>query len=250
VPVWRVLDEQRAIVSQPDWQKKGRPTELEIQIPANRPPPSVLRVCWGDALEADWPVNAVSAAALPAPEELQGLSLVALLDLLSSARPLSDALRRWLRRQPSDDDDPDVVNVELIDPHAKVDTSLFLMRRVERACWAMVECVRRLAEPTISSSALSWRLHGPVGARAVLDAIRKQCDPALPDEWAFLLSEFLAELRRVQLKGLEVKAAREECERMYQEFVASVESELKVAGGSVSDALRSYILSAQGAVHD
>ena len=248
-PAWQVLDEQRVLVRQADWQAKGMPAELEIPIPANRPPPSALRVCWGDGMEADWPVTAVSAEVLPAPEELQGLSLAALLDLLSSARPLSDSLRRWLRRQPSDDDDPDRGDVELIDPHAKVDTSHFLMRRVERACWAMVECARRLAEPTISSSALSWRLHGPVGAVAVLDAIREQCDPILKDEWAFLLCEFLTELRRVRLTGLATNAVREDCERMYRKFVTSVEDELKSAGGSVSDALKSYIASAQEMAH-
>lgn len=246
---WQVVDEQRVIATRADWEERGKPAQWEILIPADRPPPSALRVRWDDGSEADWPVNAESAAALPAPEELQGLSLAALLDLLSSARPLNEALRLWLRRQPDDDDDPDAGNMELIDPHAKVDTSHFLMRRVERACWAMVECARRLAEPTISSSALAWRLHGPVGAQAVLEAIRKQCDPALPDEWAFLLCEFIAELRRVQLTGLPADGVRDDCERMFREFLASVESELEVARSSSSDPLRSYISSSREAVH-
>lgn len=244
---WQVLSEQRVVTARAQWEQQGEPAELEVSLPADRPAPSALRVQW-EGHEVDWPVNVESAAALPTPEELRDLSLAALLELLGSARPLSEALRLWLRRQPSDEDDPEAGNVELIDPHAKVDTSNFLMRRVERACWAITESAKRLSEPTMSSSALSWRLYGPVGAQAVLDAIRLQCDPGLPDEWAFLLCEFLAELRRVRLTGLP-EGVREECEGMLQTFIASVERELNVASAASSDHLKQYISTAQAAVH-
>lgn len=240
---WRIGND-KVWYSRIDWEAAGKQGMGELVTAADRPPPSALRVHWGDGHAADWPVNVESAAALPAPSELQGLSLAALLDLLSSARPLNEALRRWLRRQPTDDDDVVEKAIELIDPHAKVDTSGFLMKRVQRACWAIEELTKRLAEPALSSAAIAWRLHGPVGAQAVLDAIRKQCDPALPDEWAFLLCELHGELRRLKPTGFAGEMAREESTAMLREFVASVTRLLGEAARSCSDEMRDYIVQA------
>lgn len=109
----------------------------------------MLTVEWANgAYVVDWPVNVSTADALPAPDELKGLSLAALLDLLSSARPLHEALRAWLRRQPDDDDSNVELAIELIDPHAKVDTSGFMVKRVQRACWAMQSLRARLEQRT------------------------------------------------------------------------------------------------------
>jgi len=238
---WRVLVDQALLIDSTGWQSRGAPASLELTTVADRQPPSVLTVFWGGTHKADWPVNAESAAALPMPTELQGLSLAALLDLLSSARPLSEALRLWLRRQPSDDDDVSDVGDELVDPHAKVDTSGFLMKRMQRACWAIGELAKRLAEPALSSAAMAWRLHGPVGAQAVLEAMRKQCDPALPDEWAFLLCELLGELNRVKPTGLANEAGREEATAMLQEFTSSVHRLLEEAKPKCSKGVRKYI---------
>ena len=240
---WAVF-EGEFMLDRKAWEERGEPTELEVVLPGARPPPSLLSVRWqssaGENHEGDWPVNAQSPTVLPAPEELQGLSLNALLELLGSARPLSEALRLWLRRQP-DDDEAARETVELIDPHAKVDTSGFLMKRMQSACWAMESLGARLAEPVLSTQAMAWRLHGPVGAQAVVDAMCRQSDPNLPDEQAFLLSELLGVLQGVQPNGCADDAVHEECTRMLKDFKASVQQRLDAATAACSASVKAYI---------
>jgi hypothetical protein len=91
--------------------------------------PFVLHVTWGEEPPhaADWPVNVVDAGALPPPDELRDLTLEELLEVLASTRPLHQSVVAILRkrsRQPSRD-------VEL-DPHKRVNTETFLLRRTSR----------------------------------------------------------------------------------------------------------------------
>ena len=207
------------------------------------PPPSLLHVTWdakGLACAADWPVNVANVDALPAPDELRNLSLAALLELLSSARPLHEVMAGWLRRQHDDDDSEDFEVADLIDPHQKVDTSGFLVKRVQRACGALRQVRERLEAPVLSEAALAWRLDGPVGARAVLDAMRRQCDTDLPDEWAFLLFEVVRELEPVRLTGgnptvMPVLQAR------FDTFVHELRGQLTQALEKASGSMRRYV---------
>lgn len=242
---WRVSCEGAEVTDRQRWLEDGAPGEVRVTLPAGGPLPSVLSVKWGDEGHvADWPVNAQSAEALPTPDELQGLSLAALLDLLSSARPLHEALRAWLRRQP-DDDDADVEQaVEIVDPHAKVDTSGFLVKRVQRACWAIRQLRERLEQPVLSESAMVWRIHGPVGAAAVLEAIRRQCDPALPDEWVFLLCELLREMQQVQLSPAGGQAVEGGVRAVLDGFVTTVRGRLAEALAAGSASMRDYVAAA------
>lgn len=242
---WRISHDSTCYLDDAEWNALLRDQRVELRIPRGGPPPSVLEVDWDHgAYKADWPLNIIGADALPAPVELQGLSLSALLDLLSSARPLNEALRAWLRRLP-DDDDVDVEQaVELVDPHAKVDTSGFLVKRVQRACWAMKALRARLEQPVSSGSAMAWRIRGPVGAFAVLDAMRRQCDPALPDEWAFLLCELSREIEGVSLAGIGGQPVDPDALKLLQEFQDVLSQMLREAQAVCSPRMRSYIAQA------
>ncbi|MEB2314828.1 MAG: hypothetical protein OZ919_01900 [Xanthomonadaceae bacterium] len=250
---WFVSRDAQRVLACDSWNANGQPATVRLELPVSGPPPSSLTVEWTDTTGArnvaDWPVNVRSASALPPPEELRGLTLAALLELLSSARPLHETIRCWLRRQP-DDDDPDEPDdpqgPALVDPHKKVDTSSFLMRRVQRACGALQHLRERLAEPVLSESALVWRLDGPVGARAVVSAIERQCDPEMPDEWAFLLCELTQELEGMRLKDAMGGVVEPAMQARLDTFVKELRERLDQALGGASGALRTYVTLAEG----
>lgn len=244
--VWVVRYEQATVLASDDWQSQGQPESVELTVKREGPPPSTLNVQWGGVHHvADWPVNVISADALPPPAELQGLSLAALLDLLSSARPLHEALRAWLRRQPDDDDAEVEETVELVDPHAKVDTSSFLVKRVQRACWALRQLRERLEQPVLSASAMAWRVNGPVGARAVLNAIERQSDPDLPDEWAFILCEMWRELSQVKLQGVGNHPVQPGSLELMTDFVEDLRARLLQALPACSASMKSFVAEAE-----
>lgn len=239
---WRLRHEGGLVLDEPTWRVAGMPESLVIRLDRHGAPPSLLRAEWeadGVACAADWPVNVRNVDALPAPDELRNLSLAALLELLSSARPLHEVMRGWLRRQGDDDDADGFDSVELIDPHQKVDTSGFLVKRVQRACGALRQIRERLEAPVLSEAALAWRLEGPVGARAVVDAMRRQCDPSLPDEWAFLLCELVRELEPVRLRGGN-PAAMAMLQARLDAFVLELRGQLMQALEDASDSMRRY----------
>lgn len=248
---WTVRHDQTVLSDSAAWHSLDQPKLMELTLQRQGPPPSSLTVLWGSTASlAEWPVNVVSGDVLPAPAELQGLSLAALLDLLSSARPLHEALRAWLRRQP-DDDDADVENsVELVDPHAKVDTSGFLIKRVQRACWAIRQLRDRMGQPVLSTSAMAWRVNGPVGARAVLAAIEQQCDPNLPDEATFLLCEMWREMRQVAVQGTGSRTPPLEAQQLISHFINDLQVRLRQVFAESSEAMQSYVADAMQEASD
>lgn len=239
---WVIRLDQSVVYSSTTWKEQLQPATIHLSLPRSGLPPSVLSVEWANGVHTvDWQVNVSSADALPAPDELKGLSLAALLDLLSSARPLHEALRVWLRRQPDDDDSDADDAIELIDPHAKVDTSGFMVKRVQRACWAMHSLRARLEQPILSSSAMAWRIKGPVGAYAVLDAMQRQCDPNLPDEWAFLLCELWRELSAIKIQGGGGRQPEPESLQIMDSLVSDLRDRLTNVLSSCTAAMRTYV---------
>lgn len=242
---WRVSHDEHYLLDATRWASLQVTPRVEVRLPTEGPPPSVLKVDWSDGqYTAEWPLNVMSPDTLPAPSELQGLSLAALLDLLSSARPLHDALRAWLRQQPNDDEADAEQLVELNDPHAKVDTSGFLVKRVQRACWAIRALRARLEQPVMSASAMAWRIHGPVGAYAVLDAMRRESNSELPDEWAFLLCELLREIVTVSLRGGGGKPVEPDIANLLDDFKAAVSSQLSEILTQCSPSMCAYVADA------
>ena len=220
---WEILkeDSPHVLYTEQDWIGDGSPdTVLLSWIPTR--PPSGLLVRWSNSGgEAWWPVNIASSIDLPPPEELKDLPLEVLIDILTSARPLHQAIKGWLRRSAASkggEDEP------LIDPHNRVDTSTFLLQRTRRISQALVALRDRLERPIPTETTLHWRLSGPVGVRAIVDAILKEGKSE--EEKAFLLTELGLELSRVKPSAtsgcLPVTTVRQEIRTIIEELKAEV----------------------------
>ena len=165
-----------------------------------------------------WPINAANAAALPPPAELRDLSLAALVGILTSAKPLHQALSGWLRRNEAATT-PESNGVEL-DPHKRVDTSTFLLQRTNRVSWALSGLRTRLERPVLSAEALAWRLRGPVGVEALARAILREAHSE--QERCFLLAELALELGHAKPASspgcLSPEKVRDELKKMVTEL--------------------------------
>ncbi len=205
---WALLleDENKSIYRERDWFQAGRKSRIRLPWPGARPP-SAFQVRWKDSGgSAWWPVNISDAAALPPPEELRQLSLEELVEVLTSAGPLHQAMRRLLqRREQTNNDGP------IVDPHRRVDTSGFLLQRTRRVTWALAALRQRLEQPAASLESLHWRLRGPVGVERLAAAIAREAKS--DQERCFLLAELAVELARVRpqsspggLKSAQIKS--------------------------------------------
>lgn len=237
---WAVFleDHFEPLYTETEWQAEGRPAEVVLTLAAGVPPTG-LEVGWDATdLRAWWPVNVVDATALPPPAELRNLSLDALIHILTSARPLKDAMRAWMRRnqaaQQLGEQDPDE-----IDPHKRVDTSRFLLQRTRRVSWALAGLRERLERPVPTVHALRWRLHGPVGVQRIAEALR--AEKRSEEEYAFLLAELALEISRVRpasaLGCLPPEQVREELGPIVEGLVSDLDEALSGA----PPATRSYI---------
>lgn len=196
---WKVSKEDGGLVlDQAAWNAGGKQKQVLVDWPDDRPP-SGFEVTWS-AKEGSawWPVNVDRQASLPPPDELKNLPLDILVDILTSARPLHLAMRKWLRTKCGviGPPDPDPI----VDPHARVDTSAFLIQRTRRLAWGLNALRERLERPVASKDALEWRLRGPVGAMALAKAIERETGRRADSdgaERAFLLAELALELSRV-----------------------------------------------------
>lgn len=213
---WQVLDEidGRLVLDQQHAQMESSSGSVTLDwLPAR--PPTGFVVRWGGTrAEAWWAVSVASGASLPPPDELRDLPLDVLLDILTSARPLhrSTALQRYLaRRKENAGNGANDIQVDL-DPHRNVDTSTFLMQRTRRVGWGLAALRERLERPFANAQCLAWRLHGPVGAHSVAQAICREARSE--EEQAFLVAELTLELHRVRPKeapgALPAAAVREE----------------------------------------
>lgn len=149
------------------WAALGRPERFELQWTEPRPPTAFL-VQWHEGAtsqEALWIVNVGSAADLPPPDELRSLRLEELLEILTSARPYHEIVGQILQRREKAAALAALgVAAEIeVDPHKKVDTRNFLLKRMKRIAQALEGLKERLERPVFSIEALMWRLHGPFG---------------------------------------------------------------------------------------
>jgi len=162
-------------------------------------PPVEFYVYWESAKSmATWPVNIESFDDLPPPEELRDLKLADLLEILQSARPIYEVMRNLLKKNILKEVGSNN-NGELIDPHKRVDTSKFLLQRTRRVSRALLAIREKLERPVPTEESLRWRLFGPVGVRAVAEAIEKEAHSQT--EKAFLLTELYFELSKVAPKS-------------------------------------------------
>lgn len=220
---WRLFleDREEVFFDEAAWRRRRSPGQVRLPW-CHKRPPSAFRVCWrGSKGLAWWPVNARDAASLPPPEELRALSLHDLLAILGSERPLHQAIRRLLRRRGGEKTNAQRPH---LDPHRRVDISVFLLQRTRRLSWALAELRKRLSQPAPSREALHWRLNGPCGVIALARAILAE-DRTGPEK-AFQLAEIAVELARVEprhapggLSRPQVRAALRECIRAIRALV-------------------------------
>jgi hypothetical protein len=158
--------------------------------------PFVLDVTWahdGGTAAASWPVNVSNPAALPPPEALRSLTLEELLQVLSSTRPMaqavSDVIKNRKNKKKAEGD------AEL-DPLRRFESQSFLLRRTKRLATALERLRDRLERPASSREAFEWRLFGPVGPLALAEGYAREA--GIAGEAKFCLAEIALALHRVQ----------------------------------------------------
>lgn len=254
---WRVFEEGRsgALMDESRWRATGGPRSIVIPWNAEEPPPSGLEVSWGGVQgRAWWPVQVADGGVLPPPRELRGLDLDTLIRILTSARPLHQVLREASRRRGG----PTRVAENDVDPHARVDTHAFLIRRARRVAWALRGMRMRLEEPLHTEAALEWRLHGPVGPLALARALRveagrptphgKGAAPSPPEDFraaaaeqAFLLAELALELAHVQPREAPGSLPASRVRAAVGEIVEAVGKEAVSAASAADAGMAAYV---------
>ena len=174
--------------------------QSEHIIPWTGSPPFLLDVCWtnevGQKHATGWPVNVTDPTALAPPDELRSLTLDELIQVLSSTRPLHEAVVRVLERRSR----ATQMDNSSSDPLRRFSNETFLVQRLKRVAVALERLRERLERPVAHADAFRWRLFGPVGPRALANAFRNEGQSM--DEVRFFLAELALTLKRVQVTRL------------------------------------------------
>ena len=202
--------------------------------------PFVLEVSWlaeGTWLTSSWAVNVEDPSSLPPPDALRDLTLDELVAILSSTRPLPQAVTEVIkkrgRRKHAD--------VEL-DPHKRVNTEAFLLRRTKRVARALTRLTERLERPAMTREGFEWRLDGPVGPTALAKAFVDEAKQ--PGEAAFLLAELALSLSRVRAdRAAAGGVKRNMVQQLLSEAVAQTrrQAEELSVNRAASASLRQYV---------
>ncbi|MGH8318119.1 MAG: hypothetical protein ACREUL_09105 [Steroidobacteraceae bacterium] len=188
------------------WQRAGVPFVLEVTW-SHRDRPEV----------ANWPVNVSNPAMLPPPEALRSLTLEELLLVLSSTRPIPQAVAEVLAKRKGEKGDG---NAHL-DPLKRFDSQSFVLRRTKRLAAALERLHERLERSASSREAYEWRLFGPVGPMALAESYVREA--ASTGEARFCVAEIALTLGRVQpakvaLDGLPATAVAEYLSKAVQKL--------------------------------
>jgi hypothetical protein len=242
---WRLSNEDRTgtVLTEQQWRARNAPSVLPLEW-KDPHPPAGLWVTWTDSGGAAWwPVNVKSGSSLPPPAELRNLSLDVLIDVLTSARPLHEALGRFLARTSrSEGEQPRAFD---LNPHDRVDTSTFMLQQARRVAWALSALRERLERPVATREGLRWRLRGPVGVMALADALEREV-PAEMDakdrdcQRVFLLCELILELTRVKPRSADGCLRSGEVWEGIQSVIAELQQRLPPLGDSSIQHLHAY----------
>jgi hypothetical protein len=211
--------EEEILLDQKKCEEEKRQNPIEINWTEVRPPTG-LRVEWqdgqGEWQKSLWVVNVTDTTLLPPPEELRDLELDMLVEILTSARPLHEAVRTVIRRKERAKD----LGIEVIfDPHKKVNTRNYLLRRFRRVANALEGLQARLQRPAYNLEALRWRLYGPVGPLALAERLGKEEGEGA----AFMISEVAMVLRSVTWTKTNELLGSEAVEREIKDVFARLE---------------------------
>jgi len=189
------IEEQAPLYTESQWVNDGKPASIVLPCPTG-PPPSGFYVLWGSAgNDVWWPLVIDKPSSLPPPEELKNLPLEILINVLSSARPIHQVLRSWVKRR---EQKREMAAREAVDPHKRVDVSGFILQRTRKVSWALSALRDRLERPVATHEQLHWRLRGPIGVEALARAIIAEAKS--DQERIFLTTELALELYRVEPK--------------------------------------------------
>jgi len=234
---WVIRDHEdnEVVASSAQWKEKGRPGIFSI--PWERPVlPRLLKVDWDERF-AFWPVNIADMSLLPPPEELRDLSLDTLLDILTSQGSLREAMRRILKRRQGSNGD-DAALADALDPHKRVQTSHHLIPRTRRISRVFAGLQNRLERPVVTLEALNRRLYGPVGVMAVVHALDKHAQSN--DELAFLLSELMLVLKRIDYTEQEGVLSEKQFNAGMQQVLSELSERLAQASAAASPMIGAY----------
>ena len=202
--------------------------------------PSGFEIIWSENEFKSWlPLNVKNYNCLTPPAHLKELPLHILLQILTSAKPLHIILKRFFKdlNKPEDDE---YEGDQITDPHKRVDTSGFLLQRTSKISYAYNSIKERLSLPTGTINSLHWKLYGPVGLQALVNAIRNDHMSGgmkIPEERLFFLSELLLELSTIEPKRAPNCLRPKEVKDEIKKFIEVISNQIK----SDPDLKRSWI---------
>jgi hypothetical protein len=233
---WRIkVPDGEEVISSDGWSDGAGEFVVEW---GDKAVPFVLNVQWqgaGDEYAADWPVNVTELANLPPPEELRNLKLEELIEILSSTRPLHVAASHVLRRRKRHA----VPDIQL-DPHKRINTETFLLRRTKRVAVALERLRLRLERPVMNVEAFDWRLRGPVGPMVMATAFRREAHSE--EEGLFFLAELALTLSRVSVqKAAQGGLSQRQLQERLHASVVEIEELASPLFGSGDSAVARYV---------
>lgn len=226
------------------WLVAGKPQPIRVTWGSDKPP-TTLMVTIGSGAEVRvcaWPVNPASFDALPLPEALRSLTVDQILAVLTSSRPAHRVIKasRTERKERAAGED-------VIDPHRRVDTHNFILRRVARFSRALRGLSESLEKVTYSDEGFKRKLFGVFGPVSLADALIKEelevtsltVLPDLGGGAAFMLAEIVRTVKAADYRAVEKVIGRtfvrsqvtDAVDRLYQRA-----SDLKTPAN-----LRSYV---------
>lgn len=233
-----IRDEQgeKIFLDYQKWQDAGAPLVYRIPIEIGNIPAYFLINL--DAVEHPvcLTINIIDQHCLPPPDELKNLPLDILAQIITSASPLHHILRKYLSRIRK----KAVDQKSLIDPHERVDTSTFLLQKTRKYSFAINTVKSKLEQLCATVASIEWRLYGPVGLRALVDAMVKEAGDN-NSEAIFFLTELWSQLGKVKPATAEGITPARIVRQKLNEFRNRLAERIKLLwDSSETDSIQSY----------
>lgn len=246
---WRVRacgPNERQLVSDSDWHKRGNPPVVELDWESTKPPDRLL-VQWAEH-EAFLPLNVEDSRDLPPPSQLENMSTEDMLWILAATDP-SAAFRTWAnRQQPPDlfDADLDSATPIDLDPLKSYDLHATFLHRIRRRARILAQVRLNLQRPVWGRPALEWRLRGLVGVEALADRLVLDLakEDGKGDESLLTIADFLIVLHEVDYQPSDGSLTKVEFEKVFRPFLNQLTHklgrEIDVHRDSVSTDVRTF----------
>jgi HKD family nuclease len=192
---FEIRDEEgkKIFLTYQQWLDEGSQQLYRIPIAITNIPTYFLVYIEGIDQPACLVINITDQQCLPPPDELRNLPLDILAQIITSAAPLHQVLKRYISSISNKKTD----DRELINPHDRVDTSTYLLQKTRKYSFAINMIRSRLEQPCATLATIEWRLYGPVGLGALVDAMEKEANGNI-NEAIFFLTELWTQLGKVK----------------------------------------------------